>query len=246
MKQPSLFYRVKSGLSVLYKYHGLWFPFVLVQRAWLYAARKWGGSRTFEFGGQTHVYYVHPYSLNNERIVEVALARDFLNNKSGETLEIGNVLSYYFHFPHDIVDKYEIAPGVINEDVITFSPGKKYDQIITLSTLEHVGWDEPQRDPKKMVLAIHHLKSLLKDAGRMLVTLPLGYNPHVDELINTQQTGFDEVRYLLRISAGNRWREATLEEIRKTPYGSPFPCANAVFVGIFQAKAADRLAVKQP
>jgi SAM-dependent methyltransferase len=139
-------------------------------------------------------------------------------------------LSNYFNFPHDIVDKYEIAPGVINEDVVTFSPGKKYDYIVSLSTLEHVGWDEQPRDPQKIIKAVNHLKELLKDGGQMLVTMPFGYNPHVDELVRTRQTGCGDVRYLLRISATNRWREAKWEEVAGTLYGSPFPCANAIMV----------------
>jgi hypothetical protein len=38
-----------------------------------------------------------------------------------------------------VLDKYEQAPGVINEDVVSFSPPQKYDLIVSVSTLEHVG-----------------------------------------------------------------------------------------------------------
>ena len=126
-----------------------------------------------------------------------------MRGKTGEFLEIGNVLSNYFNFPHDIVDKYEIAPGVINEDVVTFSPAKSYDYIVSVSTLEHVGWDEQPREPGKLARSVNHLKTLLKNGGQMLVTMPLGYNPHLDEWVSSQHTGFDEVRYLLRVSANN-------------------------------------------
>jgi hypothetical protein len=37
-------------------------------------------------------------------------------------LEIGNVLSYHVRFEHDILDKYEIAKGIMNEDVVDFRP----------------------------------------------------------------------------------------------------------------------------
>jgi hypothetical protein len=56
-----------------------------------------------------------------------------------KVLEVGNVLSHYFHVNHDIVYKYEKAKGVINEDVINFRLPKKYDLIISISTLEHMG-----------------------------------------------------------------------------------------------------------
>jgi len=57
-------------------------------------------------------------------------------------LEIGNVLSRHIKLEHDILDKYETAKGVINEDIVDFKSEKKYDLIISISTLEHVGWDE--------------------------------------------------------------------------------------------------------
>ena len=195
MSFSSSFHKIKTGSRILYQYHGLKFPFVLIRGAITYTARKWFGPKTFSFGGEARRYYFHPYSLNNERAVEVALARDFVRGKTGEFLEIGNVLSNYFNFPHDIVDKYEIAPGVINEDVVTFSPAKSYDYIVSVSTLEHVGWDEQPREPGKLARSVNHLKTLLKNGGQMLVTMPLGYNPHLDEWVSSQHTGFDEVRY---------------------------------------------------
>ena len=232
MTRPSLISRISDVVRLGIRLHGIRLPFVLVHRAWLYVLRRWSGPRTFDYAGEAHRYYFHHYSLDNERVVEIALARDFLQGKTGEVLEIGNVLSHYFHFPHEVVDKYEVAPGVLNEDVVAYAPGKKYDCIISLSTLEHVGWDEQPRDPKKISQAIAHLKSLLKAGGLLFVTMPLGYNPNVDELLRTGQSGFAETGYLLRISAANRWQEAKWEAVQRVQYGTPFPCANAIFVGI--------------
>lgn len=233
MSAQSLIFKTKAGFRILYQFHGVWFPFVLLHRVWLYCFRRFFGARSFVFSGQTHRYYLHHYSLDNERIVEVALARDFLHGKHGKTLEVGNVLSHYFSFPHNIVDKYEHAPGVTNEDIVTFSPQEKYDFIVTLSTLEHVGWDEQPRKPEKIEIAINRLKEMLKDGGKMLVTMPLGYNSHVDRLLNDRRTGFSEVRYMLRISSDNQWREASWDEVSRVKYGAPFRCANAIMVGFW-------------
>jgi hypothetical protein len=52
------------------------------------------------------------------------------------------VLSYYFKVDHDILDKYEIIDGVINEDVVDFNPLKRYDLIISILSLPSVGWYE--------------------------------------------------------------------------------------------------------
>ena len=55
----------------------------------------------------------------------------------------------YYKFEHDIVDKYEKKKGIINQDIVDYKPDKKYDLIISISTLEHVGWDETPRENYK-------------------------------------------------------------------------------------------------
>ena len=45
------------------------------------------------------------------------------------------MLSYYFQVSHDILDKYEIVEGIINEDVVDYKSSKKYDLIISVLTL---------------------------------------------------------------------------------------------------------------
>lgn len=221
-----------------WRFHGARFPFILAHRAGVFAWRRWFGAQTFELAGRPHRYVIHPFILDNERAVEIALARDFLQGRSGEILELGNVLSNYFVFPHDIVDKYEQAPGVRNEDIVTFAPGKRYDCIVTLSTLEHVGWDERPQEPDKVARAIARLKALLKDDGELLATMPLGYNPHVDQMVREGRTGFSEVRFLRRVSADNQWREARWEEVATARFGTPYPCANAIVVGYVRRSSA--------
>jgi|SRR5665213_772405 len=234
MTRPPLMSRIFYMARLAVRLHGFRLPLVLVQRTWLYLKLRCLAPKTFEFSGKTYHCHFRPYSLDNERAAEIALAEDFLKGQRGEILEVGNVLSHYLNFQHDVVDKYEQAPGVINEDIVTYAPGKKYDCIMSVSTLEHVGWDEQPRDPQKIIQAIQHLKTLLKDGAALFVTMPLGYNPHVDEMIRTRQTGFPEAGYLLRISADNGWREASWEEVQTAKYATPFPCANALFVGIFR------------
>ena len=75
-------------------------------------------------------------------------------------LEVGNVLSHYQRVCHDIVDKYEAREGVINEDVVSFDPGRRYALIVSISTLEHVGWDENPRETDKVSRALDNLERL--------------------------------------------------------------------------------------
>jgi len=49
--------------------------------------------------------------------------------------EIGIVLSHHVKFELDILDKYEIAEGVSNVDVVVFRSQKKYDLIVSISTI---------------------------------------------------------------------------------------------------------------
>lgn len=190
----------------------------------------------FYIKDEKYPYFVSNYNaINTERTVEIPWVKNILRQyESSEILEVGNVLSNYISFSHDIVDKYESGPGIINEDIVAFDTGKRYDLIITISTLEHIGFDEPQKESGKNVLAFENLKKLLKTGGKMVITVPLGYNPEIDEFIRINEEWFNEVHYLVRTSRFNYWVEANLGEALKRPYGSKYPAANAVALILFQ------------
>ena len=96
-------------------------------------------------------------------------------------LEVGNVLSHYRpEQDHLVVDKYEDAPGVINRDVLELDDLGPFDLVVAISTLEHVGWDERPRDPDKAPQAALALTRLLAPGGRLVFTVPAGYNPALD------------------------------------------------------------------
>lgn len=126
----------------------------------------------------TYVLERYNTTWRNERSVELAVALDFLSMNAGSVLEFGNVLSHYEvgQSVRDrvVLDKYEDAENVINLDVLDFVPKYLFDAIVSISTIEHVGWDERPRNPGKAAVALQHLRSLLKPSGRMLVTAPLG------------------------------------------------------------------------
>ena len=151
-------------------------------------------------------------------------------NKDKKILEIGNVLSNYYQIPHDIVDKYEKAPNVINQDVVDFKPNEKYELIVSISTLEHVGWDEKPRDDNKIPQALENLRNLLKKGGMLIVTLPLGYNQALNKHLSDGTIQFQEQHYLMRIGS-NSWQEASWDEVKDSKFGNPHSGANGLVVG---------------
>ena len=189
---------------------------------------------TFEFEGRQYQYFYHPYNLawRNERAVEVPIAMGFLEAHDGESvLEIGNVLPHYFETDHDVVDKYEIAPGVTNVDAVEFDSGKKYDLIICISTLEHIGWDETPRDPARPQAALENLRRLLAPGGELVITVPVGLKPAVDRLLSGPDNPFGRTMALKRARWTNMWKQVPVAEAWGTPYSRLSFRAGAVIVG---------------
>jgi hypothetical protein len=169
----------------------------------------------------------------NERAVELPIVMDVVNsNTDKRILEVGNVLPHYFNFSHTVVDKYEVCEGVINQDIVDFRSAILYDFIVSISTLEHVGWDETPRDDKKILRAIENMKNLLSDNGAMVITLPIGQNAALDSMIKDRVLTFDQQYYMLRISKSNEWREASWNEVKDQQYNKPYSNANAIVIGI--------------
>lgn len=118
--------------------------------------------------------------------------------------EVGNVLSHYFPINHDVLDKYEKTEGVINQDVVDFKPPNKYDLIVSILTLEHVGFDDNTKESTKIIKAIKNLKeNCLRTGGRMIITMPINYNPGMDILLFTNKLGFDKKHFLEDIKKMN-------------------------------------------
>ncbi|MFH1423756.1 MAG: glycosyltransferase [Candidatus Nealsonbacteria bacterium] len=188
----------------------------------------------FTFRSERYSYFHHPYNCTclNERAVEIPIVwkvvKDCQNKK---ILEVGNVLSHYFPHQHDIVDKYEKSGDVINQDVVDFEPSEKYDLIVSISTLEHVGFDEELKDPQKIIYALKNLQNCLVPGGKIVVTLPLGYNPEMDDLLIKGRIPFAKQYFLKKISGGDEWKEVNQEEVRGIKYNTSGWSAQGLVIG---------------
>jgi len=189
-------------------------------------------NRYFEVDGKRYHYFINQYNaVLTERVVEVPFIIDFLRKNKYEDkkiLEVGNVLSHYFRFKHKIVDKYEKETYVDNVDIVDFNPGEKYDIIISISTVEHIGYDEPVKEVGKSKRAIQKIIDLLDNNGIALITVPLGYNPEIDSIVRNKKIEFSKRYFLKRISHLNLWEETKLEEAMNYKYGSKYQFVNAV------------------
>ena len=193
-------------------------------------------SAHFTVGGTAYPYFTHHYNATwrNERAVELPLVSAFLDvaPSGARVLEVGNVLRHYGRTSHVVVDKFETTDGVINQDILEYGEPQSFDVIVAISTLEHVGWDDTPREAGRAERAVAHMRSLLRDGGRLLVSVPIGYNPPLDRAIFQHGLGFRLRHFLQRVSADNRWREVEAGAVAEARYGAPYPCANALFIGI--------------
>jgi hypothetical protein len=189
-------------------------------------------SSTFTFQKKTLTYSKHRYNKtwSNERSLEIPIALAFVHKAQRHSLlEIGNTLSHYITPYWTIIDKFEPGVGVINKDIINYRPKKKFDYILSISTIEHIGVDDSVLDPKKSIAALKHIRSLLSNKGQALITFPVGYNQALDKVAPQI---FNKLYCYKRISAINLWIPVSPMEISTSRYGFPYNNANCLVIGI--------------
>jgi SAM-dependent methyltransferase len=196
------------------------------------------GGATFTLGGRTFPYLFHPYkhSWLTERAVEVPVARAVVEQyAAGRILEVGNVLGHYRAHSHLVVDKYEHEPDVVNRDVLELEDLGKFDLIVAISTLEHVGQDELPREPDKAARAALALRERLAPGGRLLVTVPIGYNAAFDAALRDGTLPVSEASAMERIGSSRRWREVSPDAVSSARYDFLLYAARAVLFAFIDA-----------
>ncbi len=194
-------------------------------------------SKEFSFLEKRYSYFIHSYhdSWMNERCVEIPVFKSVIDthiNQGHSILEIGCVMKHYVNNAFwIIVDKYETYPGVINEDIVSYSSQKKFDFIFSISTLEHVGFDEEPKNPKKILVAFDQItKQLLSSKGMFMYSIPLGYNEFLDNCVMNKLIPFDDIVVMKR-NGLMKWEQAALGEYVKNSYN--YALEFAKYIGIF-------------
>jgi hypothetical protein len=164
---------------------------------------------TFAWNGQTLEYFDHPYNHTtlNTRRVEIPIARWFLAPApaGARLLEIGNVLAHYGPAPWPVVDRLE--KGCLNVDVMAWAPPALVDYLICISTLEHIGFGKYRSEGMPAytpAAAWARLCSFLAPGGQLLATVPLCYNPALDDALRAGALPLTQSWYM-RHHGENEW-----------------------------------------
>lgn len=197
-------------------------------------------AKRFDFQGKELSYFYHRYNMTwaAERCIEVPIGKAYLEQFGDRNvLEIGNVLSHYFPARHDILDKFEKGSGIINQDIVGFQPNKKFDLILSISTFEHIGFDDESGSDssRKILEAIATAKSLLTEKGKLVITVPIGYNPDLNLMIRKGTLGCTQ-QFFFKRTHKLHWEPCSKEEALVCRYKSPFPYANAILVAEFMRR----------
>lgn len=203
---------------------------------WFY--KTFRKNKTFRYQGKELKYFYHIYNrtVASERVIEIPIAKFYLDKFKGKkVLEIGNVLWHYFYTQHAVVDKYEKGLRVINKDVVSFKLPGEYDLILSISTMEHVGYSYGEKmNPAKFSQGISNLKKHLKKGGLLVVTFPLYYNEYITDLIKKNKSPFSKETFFKRVSYLNEWGEVSRNEALKgNAYEGHFANANVLYIGEF-------------
>ena len=193
----------------------------------------------FQFDGRRFPLFYHRHNMTwaNERAVEIPIARSLLDQyRNREILEVGNVMAHYFPIHHTVIDKYETGAKIINEDIIGFTTNDKFSLILSVSTFEHIGFDDESdgHSGKKIRDAVACCRRLLDVHGRLVVTVPLGYNADLDRMVADNNLDCKRTLFLQR-TGPLAWRETDRDTVLDNQYGRPFPYANALMVAEFSA-----------
>jgi hypothetical protein len=188
-----------------------------------------GPRRSVDLAGEpVRLHYgFRRWAWRSERGLEIALGAQALEGFArDDVLEVGNVLSLAGFAGHTVLDKYERGPGILNVDIVGFVPERRYGLVVSLSTLEHVGWDEVPSDPDKAALA---LETIDRIGGALLVTIPVGYHRAFERAF--VDGPFDSVALAVKTSRLGRWETRPPSARENVSYGRPFALGNGILIG---------------
>lgn len=154
------------------------------------------GLPNFTFKGKEYAYedHIHNATRDNERGVELALGKKFLE-ENDNVVEVGAVTPYYFKdYTHPVFDLEDRHPRAVNKDASGMDFTDKC--VLSISTVEHF------RDR-----SVSFIEDIKRTAKKYLITFPLGYNERIDPNQMLDKWVLDpknNVRFMSRIDPSSR------------------------------------------
>jgi len=175
-------------------------------------------------------YFFHPYNNTrvNERCAEVALALEFIS-KYPDYVEVGAVMPYYIES-----DTWVIYP---------FDPKGSDDRrladcdltdlnVVSISTLEHIGIDQYGNKVINDWEALAGLKQIISTAKNYFITIPMGFNKLFDSQIESILPELNCYGILRKNKPEDppEWIKVDPVTHLDYEYNKPFPFANFVLI----------------
>lgn len=186
--------------------------------------------------------YLKP-TQGNERDIEIPFGADVLRRtRVQRVLEVGNAMQITHPDlrERDIVCMYDKQGGpqdVHRVDVLGWDGGP-YGLILSISTLEHIGYEyacaDGVCDQSRAIDAVTHLTRLLAPRGRLIFTIPIGFhNELVEHVLHRAIEPSWDVSYMVRVNGYNEWQQRPLREVGMLrgpagAYPSGWGCAGGV------------------
>lgn len=115
-------------------------------------------------------------AYNNERKIEVALGKYFIDKYNNDVIEAGTVMRHYNRNFHKMLDLTEIGNGIINCNALEYDYSNS--NCLSISTLEHMIKREYNNGTDYD--SIICLNKIIKESKNYLITVPQNYNEFLD------------------------------------------------------------------
>jgi hypothetical protein len=141
-------------------------------------------------------------ALNNERAVEVSLAKFFVNCFGFGVTEVGATLPYYDYKCGEVIDIEDSYENSIRKNAI-YDIDYTNKNIVSISTIHT--FNSKDYNNKSDLDANIFVEKVVKRSKNYLLTFPLGYNKKLDEFVQ-ERIGFLPC-FVLKKNDNNEWVE---------------------------------------
>jgi len=176
-------------------------------------------------------YFFHPYNNTkiNERCAEVALALEFIS-KHPDYVEVGAVMPYYIDNDNRVIDPFDPRGNDKRRLAECDLTGLN---VLSISTLEHIGIDQYGNTNLSDTEAIKGLNQILTTAKNYFITIPIGFNKTFDKQVEAQLSSIPHKYGILRKNKSDKppeWIKVDPVTHLDYEYNKPYPFANFVLI----------------